>query len=163
MVNQKLIFPSMPRIGVAEPYYSNLVRQADAEGNLFAHEAAKVGQYITLALDPNLDWPGKLRYFQHALRRHCKPPGIPNAVILDFFSNLEDLVRQYAGQEALRIASEEDDLYVARLRTGSPRSIIAQEAKQFFAKLLLDGDHRPDWFADSDWVQLKILRNQWVT
>ena len=68
MLQQPHVFPSMPPIGQSESFYANLAKQADAEGNMYAHEAAKVGQYITLALDPHLEWPAKQRYFEHALQ-----------------------------------------------------------------------------------------------
>ena len=41
-----------------------------------------------------------------------------------FYRSLADLVRQYAGQEALRLASVEDDLYAARLAMGQTREKI---------------------------------------
>ena len=69
-------FLQCPKSGKSESYYANFARQADADGNIYAHEAAKVGQYITLALDRTLDWPAKLRYFEHALEAAlCSPAG----------------------------------------------------------------------------------------
>jgi len=156
------VFPPPPEIGRSESYYSKLIRQADAEGSPFAHSAAKVGQYITLALDPHLDWPGKLRYFQHTLTRHCVPPPIPDEPVWIFYHELADLVRQYAGHEALRLASIEDDLYDRRVRLGSNRAQVESEAEVFFTMLLGNHSKRPDWFNEVDWDQLKMLRNQWI-
>lgn len=162
MLQQPHIFPPMPEIGKPESHYAKLARQADAEGNHYAHEVAKVGQYITLALDPRLDWLAKLRYFQHALKRHCVPPPVPDEPVWVFYRDLADLVRQYAGQEALRLASAEDDLYATRQALGSDRDAIEAEAEDFFSKLLGAGERRPDWFNDVDWAQLKLIRDQWI-
>jgi hypothetical protein len=162
MLGQTHKFPPMPQIGQPESYYAKLVKMADKAGNHYAHEAAKVGQYVTLALSPHLEWPEKLRFFQHALNRHCNPPPIPDEPVWVFYRNLTDLVRQYAGHEALRAASAEDDHYARRLALGSDRERIAAEAEIFFRKLLGDCAHRPEWFSDGDWEQLMLIRNQWI-
>ena len=66
--------PPLPEIGHPEPYYARQCHLADREGDSHRREAFKVGQYVSLALDPHLSWPEKLKYFQHALKRHCVPP-----------------------------------------------------------------------------------------
>jgi hypothetical protein len=152
----------MPEIGRPESYYAKLVHEADKQGDVHAHEAAKVGQYITLALDPNLSWEQKLKYFRHALKRHCQPPPYPDDDVWMFYHQLADLVRQYCGYEALRLASTEDDLYAARLSMGQSREKIEDEAEQFFLKLMGSGDHCPEWFNETDWAQLKLIRDQWI-
>jgi hypothetical protein len=162
MVQQPNVFPPMPEIGKSEAFYAQLAKQADAEGNMYAHEAAKVGQYITLALDLHLDWPAKLRYFHHALKRHCAPPPVPEEPVWVFYRDLADLVRRYAGHEALRLASAEDDLYATRICLGATREAVEADAEIFFEQLLGTGDHRPDWMSDDDWQQLKIIRDQWI-
>lgn len=162
MVQQPHVFPSMPQIGMSESQYAALAKQADADGNIYAHEAAKVGQYITLALDFHLDWPAKLRYFQHALRRHCVPPPVPDEPVWMFYRDLADLVRRYAGYEALRLASAEDDLYATRLALGADRQAVECDAELFFEQLLGTGDKRPDWMSEEDWAQLKLIRDQWI-
>jgi hypothetical protein len=162
MQPQKQLFPPMPPIGRAEPFYSNLVRQADAQGNVFGHEAAKVGQYINLGLDPNLDWPAKVRYFNHALKRHCVAQNSSIARLLDFYEELTDLVRKHAGLEALRIASAEDDRYARRVNEGVHRAFIKAEAQIFFSKIIPADDKRPDWFFEEDWQHLKLLAKQWI-
>src|SRR5438093_6057619 len=68
--------PPLPQIGHPESYYARLAKQSEREGDIHAHEAAKVGQYITLALDPSIDWDAKRRYFRHAIKRHCAPPQV---------------------------------------------------------------------------------------
>jgi hypothetical protein len=155
------VFPPMPEIGRPETYYAKMVHRADKEGNAFAHEAYKVGQYITLAMAPNLTWEQKLKYLSHALQRHCQPPPFPDDEVWMFYRQLADLVRQYAGQEALRIASTEDDLYAARLSMGQLRDTICEEAEMFFYRLI-STDATPEWFNEEDYRQLKMIRDQWI-
>ena len=52
--------PQMPEIGHPESYYAKRVHMADEAQDVHAHEAYKVGQYVTLAMDPNLSWDEKL-------------------------------------------------------------------------------------------------------
>jgi hypothetical protein len=156
------VFPPMPEVGKPETYYAKMVHRADKDGDVFSHEANKVGQYITLALDPRLSWEQKLRYVQHALKRHCNPPPFPDDDVWMFYKQLADLVRQYAGQEALRIACQEDDLYAARLAMGQTREKIADDAEEFFGRLVPHDDHCPEWFNEEDFRQNKMIRDQWV-
>jgi hypothetical protein len=160
MLGQQRQFPPLPQIGHPEAYYAREVHRADRAGNRHAHEANKVGQYITLALDPHLSWDEKLKYFRHALKRHCVPPPLPDDVVWFFYGGLADLVRQHAGREALRLASTEDDLYAARLSMGQTRERIEEEAETFFQTLV--PSHCPDWFNEEDYAQLKLIRDQWI-
>ncbi len=48
--------PVMPPIGRPESFYAREVQAADRDGDHHSHEAFKVGQYITLAVNPNLPW-----------------------------------------------------------------------------------------------------------
>jgi hypothetical protein len=161
-MTQSRQFPSMPEIGRPESYYAQNVHQADRVGDVHAHEAYKVGQYVTLAMDPHLSWEEKVKYFKHALKRHCVPPPYPDDDVWMFYQQLADLVRQYAGQEALRLASLEDDLYAARVSMGQDREKIDDEAETFFGKLLGSADSCPEWFNEPDWAQLKLIRDQWI-
>jgi hypothetical protein len=161
-MTQSRQFPLLPEIGRPESYYAKLVHRADKAGDVHAHEACKVGQYITLGLDPHLTWDEKLKYFKHALKRHCVPPPYPDDDVWMFYQRLADLVRQYAGQEALRLASLEDDLYAARLSMGQAREKIEDDAETFFLRLLGTSDTCPDWFNETDWSQLKLIRDQWI-
>ena len=154
------IFPPLPEIGHPETYYAKQVHRADKRGDQHAHEAYKVGQYVTLGLNPYLPWPDKLKYFRHALKRHCVPPPLPDDDVWMFYRGLADLVRKYAGQEALRLASTEDDLYAARLGMGQTREKIEDEAESFFAKLV--PHELPEWFNEEDYGQLKLIRDQWI-
>lgn len=152
----------MPEIGYPEAHYARKVKQAELAGNEHAREAFKVGQYVTLAMNPHLDWEQKLRYFKHALRRHTNPPPLPTDEVWLFYQNLKDLIRRHAGQEALRLALQEDDLYATRLDMGASRERIEDEAEQFFRRLMGLYDECPDHFMQEDWDQLKLIRNQWI-
>jgi hypothetical protein len=154
--------PGMPEIGRPESFYAKRVHHADKAGDHHLHEAYKVGQYVTLALDKALSWEQKLRYFQHALKRHCQPPPIPDEEVWMFYRKLAGLVKEHCGAEALRMAIEEDENYAMRINLGATREHIEDEAEQFFIKLLGHADHCPDHFNEGDWVQLKLLRDQWI-
>jgi hypothetical protein len=154
--------PEMPEIGHPESFYAKSCHDADRRGDHHAHEACKVGQYVTLALDPTLSWEQKLKYFSHALKRHCVPPPYPDDAVWMFYQRLAELVRAYCGQEALRLASMEDDLYAARLQMGQEREKIEDDAESFFGRLLGSGDACPEWFNEADWQNLKIIRDQWI-
>src|ERR1700733_5185134 len=98
--------PPLPEVGLPESYYAKRVKDADRSGKHHAREAYKVGQFITLGLNRRLEWEKKLRYFRHALRSHCQPPPLPSEKLWMFYGQLADLVRQHAGAEALRLASQ---------------------------------------------------------
>ena len=154
--------PPLPEIGHPESYYARLAKQAERSGDIHAHEAAKVGQYITLALDPNLDWDTKRRYFRHAMRRHCTPPQVSSDLVEMYYQRLLDLVMHHAGAEALRLASSEDDKYACRLAGGEQRRTIMEDALEFFGNLMGVDDSCPSHFKEEDWLQLRIIRNQWI-
>jgi hypothetical protein len=157
-----IALPVLPPIGQPEGYYSRHIRQADKCGNQHAREAMKVGQYITLGLDPNLEWDQKLRYFQHALRRHCiAPPLAPEGVWI-FYGELADLVRRHAGNEMLRLASREDDLWARRVSLGQVREVIVPEAITFFNRLLGGFAERPNYVNQEDWDQLRMIQREWM-
>jgi hypothetical protein len=162
MSPQHHALPPLPEIGHPEMYYARRVHLADKMGDTHTHEAHKVGQYVTLALDPALTWDQKLRYFQHALKRHCAPPPLPDEDVWVFYSSLANLVKEHCGAEALRLASEEDDLYDRRLKLGSTHETIEDEAERFFSKLTGFDDHCPPHFNEEDWAQLKVIRDQWI-
>jgi hypothetical protein len=162
MPQQQHHFPPPPDIGLPESHYAKLAQRADRIGDLFGREAAKVGQYITLALDPKLDWPSKRRYFEHALHRHCVPPPLPNEEVWLFYQQLADLVRKHAGQEVLKLACAEDDKYDLLAKSGMQRTTIADKAEGFFDMLIGREYHRPDWLTEEDWAQLMLIRSQWM-
>ncbi len=161
-MTQERELPDLPEIGHPESYYAQRVHEADRLGDTNLREAHKVGQYTTLAVDPSLTWEQKLKYFSHALRRHCNPPPVPDEKTWVFYRDLAELVRSHAGQEALRLAMMEDDLYDKRLKLGVPRDRIEAEAELFFARLLGNVNRCPDYFDEEDWRQLKMIRDQWI-
>jgi hypothetical protein len=154
------ILPPMPDIGRAEAFYAKKLHEADKEGDPHKREAWKVAQYVTLGIDPHLDWDEKLKYFKHAITRHCEPPPLPDEAVWVFYRSLANVVKQYAGQEALRLASQEDDLYAARLAMGQARDKIEDEAEVFFGKLV--PPECPLWLNDEDYQQLRMIRDQWI-
>ncbi len=154
--------PEMPPIGRPESFYARQVQLADKLGDLHLHEASKVGQYITLGIDPRLSWPKKLKYFDHALRRHCNPPPLPDDPTWMFYQHLSNLVRFHCGEQALKLACAEDDEYARRLSTGESKKQLGMIARTFFHELMTLGTDRPVHFTEDDWMQLKLIRDQWV-
>jgi hypothetical protein len=159
---QRFPLPELPDIGEDERYYADGVARADRDGDRVLREAFKVGQYVTLAIDPKADWPTKQKYFRHALRRHCVPPGYADEPMRAFFRDLADIVRTHAGQEALKICCEQDDLFAARQSMGQGVDDLVDDAEAFFDQIAPMGKDRPDWFAEDDWRQIKMIRDQWV-
>jgi hypothetical protein len=155
------VIPSLPELGHSEHYYVRAAHQAEKVQDTLALHAAKVGQYITLAMDSKLTWEEKLRYLRHTLNKHCVPPRIPDDPVWAFYKELQRLVRDTAGLEALRIASNEDDLYAALGQMGKTREEIEERAEVFF-KRLIPSDECPDWFHETDYAQLKLIRDQWI-
>ena len=153
--------PPLPELGHSEAYYVRGALKAEKRNDTLAHHAYKIGQYITLSRDSKFTWEEKLRYVRHTLNNHCVPPPIPDDAVWAFYKELQRLVRDAAGQEALRIASNEDDLYAALMQLGRTREEIEERADIFF-KRLCPCDETPDWFHETDYAQLKLLRDQWI-
>jgi hypothetical protein len=151
----------IPPLGRSEAYYASRAKRAERDGDVHLRCAYKVAQYITLALDVNLEWDEKVKYFQHALDRHCEAPPYPDDETWVFYGKLADMVRENAGREALRLASQEDDLYAARIKMGQRRGVIEDEAEQYFSKFIT-GDQCPEYFNEEAYEQLKMLRNAWI-
>jgi len=154
--------PPLPEIGLPETYYAKQVAQADRLGNRHAREAFKVGQYVTLALAPRLRWEQKRRYFHHAVKAHCVGPAMAPNTVLQFYARLGAFVRGHAGEEAIRLASREDDAWAAQLSRGVPREQVRADAARFFRDLLGEHDTCPEYLNREDWEQLRILRRQWL-
>lgn len=154
--------PRIPVIGREEAYYARRAKRAADEDDAHARCGFKTAQYVTLALNPRLSWRDKVKYFQHALDRHCQTPPYPDDETWMFYAQLANLVREHASREALRLASTEDDLYAARLAMGQRREVIENEAEQFFGQFFPAGDECPDWLNADAFEQLQILRNHWI-
>jgi hypothetical protein len=156
------VLPAIPPIGRPESFYARQVHLADKQGDVHAHEAFKVAQYVTLGVDPALPWAKKMRYFDHALRRHCHAPPLPAESVWIFYESLKDLVRTHCGEQALFLASAMDDSYAERVRAGEDREQVTSDAERFFAELLPRGHEKPDHFNAVDWAQLLLIRDQWI-
>ena len=155
--------PPMPEIGLDEHVYAALARKADENADRHAREAAKVGLYITLALNPKMSWHDKLRHFTHALNKHCHTTGRPaDHRVWNFYHDLAMLVKTYCGQEALRLASHEDDLYAARLSMGIAREHIELDAEKFFDEIIGSGKECPEYLLPDDFVMIRMIRDQWI-
>ena len=154
-------FPPLPEIGRPDAFYTTAIAKAESQGYTHLRASLKVARYISLGLSPELSWDDKAKYFLHALRHHCTPPSADEET-QTYYDQLAELVRRHAGAEALREASQEDDMYAARAALGQDRSLIEDDAEAFFLKVMGQGDHRPDLFNEEDWAQLKLLRDQWI-
>ena len=155
-------FHPLPVIGYPEAYYAKHIKDADSHGDKIAHEAYKVGQYVTLGLDPAKKWSEKMKYFCHALRHHTVPPAGADQQTKAYFGRLSDMVRRYAGHEALRLAKHENDSYSLRMHAGTPRGDIEEEAEVFFSDLLGHGHDCPDWCTKDDWNKITAIRDHWI-
>lgn len=153
--------PPLPELGHSESYYVRLAHRAERHADPLALHAAKVGQYITLAMDVKLTWEEKLRYLKHTLNKHCTPPRIADDSVWAFYKDLQKMVRDASGQEALRIACNEDDLYAQLAQSGKDRCEIEDRADVFFRRMICTDDCA-EWFHEDDFAQLKMIRDQWV-
>ena len=152
--------PSPPEIGLDESYYTHLAHQASRAGNIHAHEAAKVGQYLTLGINDKLTWEEKLKIFRHTLKRHCQAPPMADPPVEQFYGLLQAMVRKHAAEEALKIASRLDDHFATMLKIGRPREEITHDAEEYFQDMI--PRECPEWFAPDDFSTLRIIRDQWV-
>jgi hypothetical protein len=152
--------PALPEVGHPERYYVEGGHEADRCRDRHAHEAFKVGLYVTRAVNYLNTWEEKFRCFEHALKHHCHAPPSASPPTLEFYGQMAQMVREHAGAEALRTASKLDDRWAARIAAGEPRARVVQEARAFF-KELLPTTHRPEWMNMGDYEQLRILRSQW--
>ena len=154
-------FHPLPVIGYPETYYAKHIEQADAAGDTMAHMAHKVGQYVTLALDPKRPWEEKTRYFKHTIKHHCVAPPDADEETRAFYQKLRDLVCRYASQEARRSARQEHDSYSMRLEMGVPRDTLVEEAEVFFPKLLGHGPC-PEYMTPEAHEEIRALRDKWI-
>jgi len=161
MVSDIKPLPKLPEIGHPESYYVRLAKYADETKDHHNHEALKVGQYITIAIRSKLTWEEKFRYFSHVFDRHCRPPQFADDRVWSFYKDLQKMVRDYCGQEALRLASGEDDRYAALEAMGRKRGEI-EEYAEFFFRRLIPTDDCPECFHNDDYRQLKMIRDQWI-
>jgi len=161
MAQQPRQFHPLPVIGYPEGYYAKHIQQADAIGDTLAHCAHKVGQYVTLALDPKRSWEEKCKYFKHTLKHHCVAPTDCDEETRLYFQKLHDLVCRYASNETVRLARQEHDGYTMRLEMGVPRDTLVEEAEVFFPNLLGHGPC-PEFMTQQAFNQVSALRDKWI-
>jgi hypothetical protein len=154
-------FHPLPVIGYPESYYYKHIKQADEAGDIMAHNAHKVGQYVTLGLDQKRDWEERTKYFNHTLKHHCVSPPDADEETKAFYQKLRDLVCRYASQEARRMARQESDSYEMRVEMGLPRENLVEEAEVFFPKLLGHGPC-PEYFNKDVYDEIRALRDKWL-
>jgi len=154
-------FHPLPVIGYPESYYAKHIKQADEAGDLMAHNAHKVGQYVTLGLDQKRDWEERTKYFKHTIKHHCVAPPDADEETKAFYQKLHDLVCRYASQEARRMARQESDSYEMRLEMAVPRETLVDEAEVFFPKLLGHGPC-PEYFNKDVYDEIRTLRDKWL-
>ena len=153
--------PPIPELGEAEKVYGKRAQQAEKAGDVYGASANKVAQYVTLGLDPALDWSGKLRYLEHALKKHAAPKPPIDDEVLAFYQKLQEFVKQQAGSEALKLVYQQDaELQARKESKKEPIFKLRSDAALFFRQFLPAGD-RPDWFTDEDYAELIALRNKW--
>ncbi|HEY2586297.1 MAG TPA: hypothetical protein VGI81_11090 [Tepidisphaeraceae bacterium] len=161
MAQNTRTFHPLPVIGHPEAWYTKHIEQADAAGDHLAHCAYKVGQYVTLALDPKRPWEEKVKYFRHCLKRHCTPAGEADPDTLAFCDKLRALVLRYGSQEARKMARHEHDAYAMRLDFGVPKDTLAEEAEVFFPRILGHGAC-PDYLTQEAFQEICVMRDRWI-
>jgi hypothetical protein len=154
-------FHPLPVIGYPETYYAKHIKQADEAGDIMAHNAHKVGQYVTLGIDPKRDWEEKAKYFRHTMKHHTACPADADDDTKLFYEKLRELILRYASQEARRMARQEADGYQMRSEMGVARETLVEEAEVFFPKILGHGPC-PEFFTPEVFAEIKALRDKWV-
>ena len=155
--------PPMPKIGLPEETYLHVANKAQRNGEDLIFEAAKVGQYVSLALrDADGPWQEKVKLFRHALKRHCRPPEHADEMTKGWFKKLAHHVKGHFGAEALRLAGEQDDCFEARRSMGQSAEEIADDAEKFFDAVCPHCDSCPPLYNEDEWKQLRIYRDRWI-
>ena len=154
-------FHPMPVIGHPETWYKKHIEIADAAGDALAHCSYKVGQYVTLGMDPQKSWEEKAKYFRHCIKHHCVAPPGADAETIAFCNKLRDIVCRYASQEARRLAHAEHEQYAMRLDMGASRETLADEADVFFPALLGHGPC-PEYITPEAFKDICGLRDRWI-
>ena len=113
-------------------------RQADVYAariiETHAREAAKVGQYVTLGQQEDTDPQSKIKFFRHALRKHCVPPPISDMMVDGFYERLADfreLISRYDpdGKFESLDSNETDTAWVFAERVGDPD--VSEDGERF--------------------------------
>jgi hypothetical protein len=155
-------FHPLPVIGHPEPWYEKHIKQAEQSQDPHARASHKVGLHVTRALSPTMPWEEKYRHFHHAVKHHCQAPPGADAAIRAFYGKLADVVRRYAGQEALKVVRRQHEQYLRRVQSGVSRDAIADEAELFFPDFVGHGHDAPDWINAESWHQIRAIEAQWI-
>jgi ferredoxin-NADP reductase len=155
-------FHPAPVIGHSDHWYKSHIEHAEAAGDPLARCAFKVGQYITLGVDPHRSWGEKSKYFHHSLKHHCVAgsDATPDEII--FRQKLRDFVTRCAGQEASSMALKANSDFKMRLEMGTSRDVLAEEADEMYLVLLGSSGSRPDFFTPEVFEEIRSLRDRWV-
>jgi len=155
-------FHPTPVIGHPDHWYKSHAEQAEAAGDMLARCAYKVGQYITLGLDPHRSWEEKAKYFRHCLKHHCiaASDATPDEIV--FRQKLRAIVLRHAGQEGLNLARKAHADFKMRLEMGATRDVLAEDADDLFLMLLGNSGSHPEFFTPEVYEEIRSLRNRWV-
>jgi hypothetical protein len=154
-------FHPIPVIGHPESFYLKHAQEAEKAGDRHARSSHKVGQYVTTALTPGMAWSEKIHRFLHALDKYCVAPAGADESLRAFYQKLADIVRRYAGQEAVTVARRTHEGLLGRMKNGVPREILEDEAEFFFFDML--GHHQcPDWCCKEAYRQIIGWRDFWI-
>ena len=156
------LFHPLPVIGHPEAWYAKHIAQAEQAGEQHARASYKVGLHVTQALVPGMPWEEKFRHFRHAIKHYCQPPEGAGEAIKVFYAKLAEVVRRYAGQEAVKVVRQQHEQYVRKLKSGVSRDEIANEAELFFPPFIGHGHGPPEWLSPDAWNQIRNIEANWV-
>ena len=135
------------------------IQEAEESNNPLARDAAKVGVHHLGAGSGKMLGGQTAVFLAYAASPFQASPGRTHRDrLLHRLGTIGARLR--LGQEALRLASAQDDEYAVRLGVGANREDIENEADQFFSMLVPPSC--PDWLKHEDYAQLVMLRDQWI-
>jgi len=149
-------FHPLPTVGHPDAFYVKQIEASTKAGDVHALESAKVGRYVTLAMDAAMPWEEKLRHFLHALKRHCAAPADASTDVETFYRRLSDLVRRHASQEAVRFIAHETESQRLRGQTSDPAALQPQVA-ELKKRLCGDAQGPPEWMNAEAWERINRL------
>jgi hypothetical protein len=153
-------FHPMPVIGHPVAWYGRHIEQAEAAGDVHARASHKVGQYVTEAIDPKAPWDHKIKCFKHALKHYAVAPDAADEGLRIFYKKLGDVVRKYAGNEALHEAQRFSIEAQKRTAQGEDRAMVEDDADDFYTHLM-GHERTPEWCTPDVAERISKLRQQW--
>lgn len=154
------VFPNLPELGREDTYYGKVAHKAEKQGDLYTRAVYKVAQYLTLAQNPSLKWPEKLKYFRHAIEKHAKPTPPIDDEVWAFYQRVQDWVRIECGAEALRLTATENQFFTERKMQHEARFRIVSDAAQFFRDVV--PAECPGWFSAEVYDELRAIQLRWA-